>query len=357
MARTHRPLASPGEVDTRSPSGNAGKYKHKTGTPRGVHTACKGVTAIALAAILLINSTGAAKSPDPEIKVNIATLSSAPSLTRTGEDLIITGSVAGLFGGHAFSGPNRAAKSARKRPAEDGLTISTGFEEARLRLAALRDDALIPMPGMQSDFASAEPVEEEGPRMSIAAIDPKLTSAALSAIAAVDGSDDDLGQPLPISIPERLAYARANTPVTEFKTPVSRKVSDKQLSCLATAIYFEARGESYRGQVAVAQVVMNRVNHKLYPNTICGVVYQNQSRRNACQFSFACDGIPERVNDKKSWAQAEEIAEKVTNGSIYLTEVANATHYHATYVSPRWAPRMTRVTAIGLHRFYRFKNS
>jgi len=325
--------------------------------PLGVHIAFKGLAAVALATVLLINSTDAARSPDPEIRVNMAALPKAPSLLRTGEDVIITGSVAALFGGQAFSGPNRAGKSDRKRPVEDGLTISRGFEEVRMRLAALRDEAASPLPGMQSGFAEAAPIEEEGPRMSVAAIDPALTSAALDAISAVDGTDDNSGQPWPISVPERLAYARANAPVTEFKTPVSRKVSDKQLSCLATAIYFEARGEAYRGQVAVAQVVMNRVNHTLYPNTICGVVYQNQSRRNACQFSFACDGIPERVTDKKSWAQAEEIAEKVTNGSIYLTEVANATHYHASYVSPRWAPRMSRLTTIGLHKFYRFKNS
>jgi spore germination cell wall hydrolase CwlJ-like protein len=132
-------------------------------------------------------------------------------------------------------------------------------------------------------------------------------------------------------------------------------LSQKSLWCLATAIYFEARGESYRGQVGVAQVVMNRVKHKAYPNTVCGVVFQNQSRRNACQFSFACDGIPERVSDKKSWAQADEIAKKVSNGSLYLTEVANATHYHANYVYPRWAPRLKRMTKIGLHIFYRFK--
>ena len=89
-----------------------------------------------------------------------------------------------------------------------------------------------------------------------------------------------------------------------FATGQVIAVSDKELWCLATAIYFEARGESYRGQVAVAQVVLNRVKDHRYPDTICGVVFQNQSRRNSCQFSFACDGIPETINDSKSWAQA-----------------------------------------------------
>jgi spore germination cell wall hydrolase CwlJ-like protein len=102
-------------------------------------------------------------------------------------------------------------------------------------------------------------------------------------------------------------------------------------------------------------VVMNRVAHPLYPDTICGVVFQNQSKRNACQFSFACDGIPERVTEQKPWVQAQEIAKGVVDGSLYLSEVGYATHYHATYVYPHWAPRMKKVTKIGLHVFYQFK--
>jgi spore germination cell wall hydrolase CwlJ-like protein len=133
------------------------------------------------------------------------------------------------------------------------------------------------------------------------------------------------------------------------------KVSEKDFNCMATAIYFEARSEAYRGQVAVGQVVLNRVAHRLYPDTICSVVYQNKSKRNACQFSFACDGIPERVTERKAWAQAEEIARGVISGKLYLPEVGYATHYHATYVRPQWAPRMKKVTKIGHHVFYQFK--
>ncbi|RUT31444.1 cell wall hydrolase [Arsenicitalea aurantiaca] len=156
---------------------------------------------------------------------------------------------------------------------------------------------------------------------------------------------------------EQIAYARANQPMTDFDLTFNgKKVSDRELWCLATAIYFEARGESYRGQIGVSQVVLNRVKHHLYPSTICGVVFQNQHRRNACQFSFACDGIPDRVNDQRAWAQAEEIARGTVNASLYLTEVADSTHYHATYVSPTWARRMDKVTQIGLHIFYKFKS-
>jgi spore germination cell wall hydrolase CwlJ-like protein len=126
---------------------------------------------------------------------------------------------------------------------------------------------------------------------------------------------------------------------------------------MAQAIYFEARGESYRGQVAVGQVVMNRLAHPIYPKDICQVVFQNQQMHNACQFSFACDGRPETVTDEKSWKQADEIAKGVINGSLYLPEVGKATHYHANYVYPDWAPRLKRVAKIGHHIFYQFKRT
>ncbi len=130
--------------------------------------------------------------------------------------------------------------------------------------------------------------------------------------------------------------------------------SASELKCLSTAIYFEARGEPEDGQLAVAQVVLNRVKNPTYPNTICGVVYQNKSKRNRCQFSFACDGRPERVTDKVAWAKAEDLARRSVEEQkeTFLEEVGSATHYHATYVRPRWASRMTRTESIGRHIFY-----
>lgn len=277
------------------------------------------------------------------------------SLSYYGVDPVITGSVDHLFDTASFTGPNRADKTDRVRPQVDVMALSRSFDEARVRIASLRGDDAMALG--QSRYAAVElPATgdvEIGPRMSVASIDP-ATAAALQAIAGIAPSS---GIPLPASASEQLAYARSNAPVTggfSSGTPVA--ASDKELWCLATAIYFEARGESYRGQVAVAQVVLNRVKDHRYPDTICGVVFQNQSRRNSCQFSFACDGIPEVINDAKSWAQAQDIANRFTAGELYLTEVADATHYHATYVSPPWAPRMTKVTQIGLHVFYKFKS-
>ncbi|TKT81094.1 cell wall hydrolase [Aquamicrobium sp. LC103] len=129
--------------------------------------------------------------------------------------------------------------------------------------------------------------------------------------------------------------------------------SDKEQKCLAEGIYFEARGEDLKGQAAVAQVILNRVRNPAYPATICGVVYQNENWRNRCQFSFACDGTRPRVRSPYNYKVAQDIAMAVTAGKIFIPEVGSATHYHATYVHPRWARTMEKVKKIGLHIFYR----
>ncbi|KAF5882903.1 MULTISPECIES: cell wall hydrolase [Rhizobium] len=129
--------------------------------------------------------------------------------------------------------------------------------------------------------------------------------------------------------------------------------SAQEQQCLASGIYFEARGESVKGQAAVAQVILNRVRNPSYPKTICGVVYQNEDWRNRCQFSFACDSIKDRVNSEYHWRVARDVAMAVTSGKIWLPQVGSATHYHAVYVRPKWARTMEKVGRIGLHVFYR----
>jgi spore germination cell wall hydrolase CwlJ-like protein len=126
--------------------------------------------------------------------------------------------------------------------------------------------------------------------------------------------------------------------------------------CLAEAIYFESATEPLKGQAAVAQVVLNRVRNPTFPKSICKVVYQNEDWRNRCQFSFACDRIPDRIWSQQRWKTAKEIALAVTAGKIYLKEVADSTHYHAVYVRPNWARTMKKVGRIGLHIFYRTYN-
>lgn len=127
----------------------------------------------------------------------------------------------------------------------------------------------------------------------------------------------------------------------------------RELRCMAQAIYFEARSESRRGQIAVAQVVMNRVRASAYPDTICGVIFQGQWRRNSCQFSFACDGKSERADDKASWEASTQLAREVMRGEHWLKDLGYATHYHATYVNPRWARHFNKIVRIGRHIFYK----
>ena len=139
-----------------------------------------------------------------------------------------------------------------------------------------------------------------------------------------------------------------------LKEPLPASVfTAKEQTCLANGIYFEARGESLRGQAAVAQVILNRVRNPTYPDTICGVVYQNQHMRNACQFSFACDGKRDVIASPSHYKTATDIAMAVTAGKIFLPEVGSSTHYYAQYVSPGWARAMNRMSKIGLHIFYR----
>jgi spore germination cell wall hydrolase CwlJ-like protein len=141
-------------------------------------------------------------------------------------------------------------------------------------------------------------------------------------------------------------------------TPAERlglegKARSKAEKCLADAVYFEARGEAIRGQIAVAQVVMNRVFSGYYPRSVCGAVYQNAHRRLACQFTFACDGIPDTITEPHAWSRATRIARDVLDGKYWLPEVNRATHYHAYWVRPRWVREMKRLYKFGVHTFYR----
>lgn len=127
---------------------------------------------------------------------------------------------------------------------------------------------------------------------------------------------------------------------------------DAEWQCLAEALYYESRGEPLPGQIAVAEVILNRVQSRQYPNTVCGVTRQGMGSGRACQFSYACDGVPERMASAKPRERAEKLARAMLDGHPRnLTD--GALHFHATYVSPRWARQMTRTAAIGQHVFYR----
>lgn len=125
--------------------------------------------------------------------------------------------------------------------------------------------------------------------------------------------------------------------------------------CLTQAIYYEAGFEPEGGKRAVAQVVLNRVTHPAYPNSVCGVVYQGSDKR-VCQFSFTCDGSLARAPAAGAWSSARRIARDALAGHVEAS-VGTATHYHADYVVPRWAYSLGKVRQLGSHIFYRFNGN
>lgn len=128
--------------------------------------------------------------------------------------------------------------------------------------------------------------------------------------------------------------------------------SGKQMSCLAEALYFEARGEPITGQLAVGEVILNRVEDSRYPSSICKVINQGTGRRFACQFTYTCDGKLETVHERKAYEMALKLAKiLITTHDRKLTK--GSTHYHSNYVNPKWSKKFERVAKYGRHIFYR----
>lgn len=135
-----------------------------------------------------------------------------------------------------------------------------------------------------------------------------------------------------------------------FLSGIPAAAGDAEWECLAKALYFEARGESVKGQFAVAEVILNRVQSPRYPSTICAVVHQGG--KGGCQFSFTCDGYADRVREAGAWQRAGKIARLMIDGAPRaLTE--GATHFHTRAVRPGWARKFPQTAAIGAHLFYR----
>lgn len=143
-----------------------------------------------------------------------------------------------------------------------------------------------------------------------------------------------------------------------FQPAVLEKGKDyaRQQRCLAEAVYYEARGESFVGQLAVAEVVRNRVHSRHYPDTFCDVVYEGSWRSTGCQFTFTCDGSLRSGPRGESWAQANLVAGQVLMG-LTRPLTHRATHYHTDEVDPVWSASLVETTRIGAHIFYRFPSA
>ena len=133
----------------------------------------------------------------------------------------------------------------------------------------------------------------------------------------------------------------------------SSETRARALECLTSAIYYEAGQESTDGQRAVAQVVLNRVRHPAFPNSVCGVVYEGSTRITGCQFTFTCDGSMSRAPVPALWNRAQKVAKDMLGGLVFAP-VGHATHYHADYVVPYWASSLVKTSVQGVHIFYRW---
>jgi spore germination cell wall hydrolase CwlJ-like protein len=147
-----------------------------------------------------------------------------------------------------------------------------------------------------------------------------------------------------------------NPAAAPFAFKGSASARTQALNCLASAVYYEAGNQDADGERAVAQVVLNRVRHPAFPNSVCGVVYQGSTRPTGCQFTFTCDGSLAREPDSDGWRRAWKVAEDALSGQVYAP-VGWATHYHADYVLPTWAASMAKNAVLGAHLFYRWAGS
>jgi len=182
---------------------------------------------------------------------------------------------------------------------------------------------------------------------------PSAKAAAL--VAATSASAEEFR-----AVGEKAKLINASLPFSTAPVQAARpfEISGDQLDhrrallCLTQAVYYEAGFEPATGRRAVAQVILNRMRHPAFPKSVCGVVYQG-SNSPVCQFSFVCDGSLYRAPARGAWQQAQEIAREALDGYVERS-VGSATHYHADYVAPRWAPMLTKITQLGAHIFYRW---
>ncbi|HYC94692.1 MAG TPA: cell wall hydrolase [Sphingomicrobium sp.] len=182
-------------------------------------------------------------------------------------------------------------------------------------------------------------------------------AAAASLIAATSGEElahnlavGDRARLINAAMPFSTAPIAASRPFDlSGSDPLDRR---RALLCMTQAIYYEAGFEPLQGRRAVAQVVLNRMRHPAFPKSICGVVYQG-ARQPVCQFSFVCDGSLYRRPALGAWQEAEKIAAAAIDGFVERS-VGTATHYHANYVAPYWAPKLAKLAQIGTHIFYRW---
>ena len=254
----------------------------------------------------------------------------------------------------SFTWPRWLQLSVRERVLVALLLISFAFVPAMLPRASV--DAREFLPSNQN-LQAVERAQDNFPGSAFYFIDPGY---------AIPQNYDELALD-PLANPNSENGLSTNTGLTaqhddtvsaHLIRPASFRgtISDnsRALQCLTSAIYYEAASEPDAGQRAVAQVILNRVRHPSYPNTVCGVVFQGSERRTGCQFSYTCDGSLRRTPSRFYWDRAKQVAILALGGRI-ASPVGTATHYHTTEIYPYWAPSLRFLGTIGAHRFYSWK--
>ena len=150
---------------------------------------------------------------------------------------------------------------------------------------------------------------------------------------------------------EKEAQLQKEIEMYRLRDQLAQSERQRKISCIATNVYHEARGETERGMEAVAQVTLNRAADQKFPDDVCAVVYQKKSD-GGCQFSWYCDGKPDVILDEKSWDQAVRVADRALRGNTANAVAKNVIYYHSTKVRPYWSYKKRLVAVIGRHRFY-----
>jgi spore germination cell wall hydrolase CwlJ-like protein len=238
--------------------------------------------------------------------------------------------------------PDSATSALAAAPSHDGFSVKTAslfFGTSSLGAAA-------------ESMERWEPGEEPTVVMPGEAADPDMKTASRPSATEPSASAGDSGESIATKGEVNADNQREKTPAERLGL-IDDKARAKSEKCLAEAVYFEARGEAVRGQIAVAQVVLNRAFSGFYPTTVCGVVYQNKHHHLACQFTFACDNVADVVREPDMWDRAKRIAKAMLDGQLWLPEVGKSTHYHAYWVHPSWVSEMKKTYKFGVHTFYR----
>ncbi|MDP4539707.1 cell wall hydrolase [Qipengyuania sp. DY56-A-20] len=302
-----------------------------------------------------MTDTGAVPGSDPREPARLSASGSGPHSLRDADE-------AARRGAERVA---RRAASRRRRTAHSSL-LRRRFAAVGALTIAVAVPALAAPLGLDDLTARAFGVGSESAPLAAMPFERADTNFPGSAFYYLDGVPgdvsgqgydlDDLRSPEAVQ-GDTIRFAQSHDPglaARAFQSAGSAVDRARALQCLSMAVYYEAASESYDGQRAVAQVVLNRVAHPAYPASVCGVVFQGSERRTGCQFTFTCDGSLARQPARASWATAQSVALSALSGQVFAA-VGTATHYHTHAVNPYWAPSLDLIGSIGAHRFYRWK--